>query len=172
MPVLWHRVLTRGKGERRVSMNDCNPEFPDRMLICCDCGSSFSISACDQLFFHRRELRDPKRCPACRYKRSEDRLTSGPLREGEQVLVCISCGVNFLFSADEQQFFQQRGFTNTPKRCPRCRAMRRPREEAAMYSNRDRLRELWQARAVVPFAPSRGNPTYCRTCFDSRRTSP
>ena len=34
---------------------------------------------------------------------------------------CSDRGTTFTFSAGEQEFFQTRGFTNEPKRCPECR---------------------------------------------------
>ena len=43
----------------------------------------------------------------------------------DQVLTCADCGIDFVFSASEQEFFAQKGFTSAPKRCPACRAQRR-----------------------------------------------
>jgi NAD-dependent SIR2 family protein deacetylase len=40
-------------------------------------------------------------------------------------LQCSDCGANFTFSAEEQEFFQSRGYTNEPKRCPECRQARK-----------------------------------------------
>jgi len=34
---------------------------------------------------------------------------------------CSDCGTTFTFSAGEQDYFQTKGFTNEPKRCPTCR---------------------------------------------------
>ncbi len=31
---------------------------------------------------------------------------------------CSDCGTVFTFSAEEQEFFQSKGYTNEPKRCP------------------------------------------------------
>ena len=39
----------------------------------------------------------------------------------EKSLQCSDCGATFTFSAEEQEFFQSRGYTNEPKRCPSCR---------------------------------------------------
>ena len=35
----------------------------------------------------------------------------------DQVLTCADCGIDFVFSASEQEFFAQKGFTSAPKRC-------------------------------------------------------
>ena len=40
---------------------------------------------------------------------------------------CSDCKATFTFSAGEQEFFQSKGFTNEPKRCPSCRRINRAR---------------------------------------------
>ena len=40
----------------------------------------------------------------------------------DKSLQCSDCGATFTFSAGEQEFFQSRGYTNEPKRCPSCRS--------------------------------------------------
>jgi N-acetylglutamate synthase-like GNAT family acetyltransferase len=40
---------------------------------------------------------------------------------------CSDCGVTFAFTAGEQEFFQSKGFTNEPKRCPECRRTNKAR---------------------------------------------
>jgi CxxC-x17-CxxC domain-containing protein len=42
----------------------------------------------------------------------------------DQSLTCRDCGQSFAFTASEQDFYAQRGFT-TPLRCPDCRASRK-----------------------------------------------
>ena len=39
-------------------------------------------------------------------------------------LTCADCGQEFVFTASEQDFYAQRGFTD-PRRCPSCRASRK-----------------------------------------------
>lgn len=54
-----------------------------------------------------------------------------PPAEGEavsvedQTLTCVQCGSQFVFSAEEQEFFASRELTEPPKRCRPCRAERR-----------------------------------------------
>ncbi len=43
----------------------------------------------------------------------------------DRSLECFDCGATFTFSADEQEFFAGKGFTNDPKRCPTCRQARK-----------------------------------------------
>jgi CxxC-x17-CxxC domain-containing protein len=42
----------------------------------------------------------------------------------DQDLTCRDCGQSFAFTASEQDFYAQRGFTS-PLRCPSCRAARK-----------------------------------------------
>ncbi|MSP78796.1 MAG: zinc-binding protein, partial [Dehalococcoidia bacterium] len=39
----------------------------------------------------------------------------------DKTLTCRDCGQTFGFTASEQEFFQQKGYTNEPQRCPSCR---------------------------------------------------
>jgi CxxC-x17-CxxC domain-containing protein len=55
----------------------------------------------------------------------------GPIGRGfpqvytDRVIACIDCGQEFTFTAGEQEFYEQRGFTEAPKRCTSCRAARK-----------------------------------------------
>ena len=43
----------------------------------------------------------------------------------DKSIQCSDCGATFTFSAEEQEFFQSKGYTNEPKRCPSCRQARK-----------------------------------------------
>ena len=43
----------------------------------------------------------------------------------DKTLTCSDCTKSFTFSAEEQEQFQSRGYTNEPKRCPECRQARK-----------------------------------------------
>ena len=43
----------------------------------------------------------------------------------DKTLTCRECGTQFVFTAGEQEFYAQKGFTNEPTRCPACRAARK-----------------------------------------------
>ncbi|MFQ5718165.1 MAG: zinc-ribbon domain containing protein [Acidobacteriota bacterium] len=43
-------------------------------------------------------------------------------------LVCSDCAVSFPFTADEQKFYQDKGFANEPKRCKPCRTARKSQD--------------------------------------------
>lgn len=39
----------------------------------------------------------------------------------DKTLKCRDCGREFVWTVGEQEFYQQKGFTNEPTRCPECR---------------------------------------------------
>ena len=47
----------------------------------------------------------------------------------DRTLTCRDCGQEFVFTAGEQAFYQERGFTD-PQRCPSCRAARKSQRNA------------------------------------------
>ena len=88
----------------------------------------------------------------------------------DQVLTCTDCGVDFVFSASEQEFFAQKGFSSAPKRCSSCRAQRRASGNGGGYSRGPR--EMFDAVCArcgkdtqVPFRPTGARPVYCSDCF-------
>jgi CxxC-x17-CxxC domain-containing protein len=43
----------------------------------------------------------------------------------DKSLVCSDCGQEFVFTAGEQSFYQEKGFSHEPKRCKTCRARKK-----------------------------------------------
>ena len=43
----------------------------------------------------------------------------------DETLSCRDCGRQFVFTSGEQEFYQSRGLTNKPGRCPECRSARK-----------------------------------------------
>jgi len=43
----------------------------------------------------------------------------------DKTLTCVQCKSEFVFSAGEQQFYQERGLGSPPKRCKQCRRARK-----------------------------------------------
>lgn len=87
----------------------------------------------------------------------------------DRYLTCRECGEEFLFSASEQEFFAEKGFTNDPGRCPHCRAARKNRTRTGGQS-----RQMYPAvcatcgkETEVPFQPRGDRPVYCRECYRS-----
>ena len=100
-------------------------------------------------------------------------------------LTCKDCGNPFVFTAGEQEFYQQRGLMNQPGRCSDCRAARKASGGGgASYGGSSRgggggyggEREFFTAtcsscgkEARVPFQPRGDKPVYCSSCFETRR---
>ena len=83
-------------------------------------------------------------------------------------VLCVDCGLEFVFSAGEQQFFQEKGFTNEPKHCKQCKAKR----EGTTGRRRSETRVICSecgSDTTVPFKPTQGRPVMCRTCFGKIR---
>jgi Probable zinc-ribbon domain len=43
----------------------------------------------------------------------------------DQQLTCADCNRDFTWTAGEQEFFNEKGFTNPPQRCKECRQAKR-----------------------------------------------
>ena len=94
----------------------------------------------------------------------------------DKSLECSDCGTTFTFSAEEQEFFQSKGYVNEPKRCPECRQARKSeRDGNSSYSSR---RQMFPAVCAecgkdteVPFEPREGRPVYCSDCYRKVRPS-
>ena len=115
----------------------------------------------------------------------------------DRTLTCRDCGQQFAFTAGEQEFYQSRGLTNEPGRCPDCRRARRSGGGGggggggyAYSSSSDGMtggqgggggydrprREMFPAtcsqcgkETQVPFQPRGDKPVYCSDCFESVR---
>lgn len=86
----------------------------------------------------------------------------------DKTLSCRECGADFIFTASEQEFYAEKGFTNEPGRCPRCRAARRQRNNGGSRAPREMYAVICAecgAETEVPFRPSGDRPVYCRDCF-------
>jgi CxxC-x17-CxxC domain-containing protein len=54
--------------------------------------------------------------------------------DGDRTITCVDCGTEFAFTEGEQQFYAQRGFTESPKRCATCRSRRKAQRQSDPYS--------------------------------------
>jgi CxxC-x17-CxxC domain-containing protein len=120
-----------------------------------------------------------------------DRRGFNPLLGGvfvtytDQVITCTDCGIDFVFSASEQEFFAEKGFASAPKRCSSCRAQRRASGGGASsygsgggfggggFSGPREMHDAVCARCgnetQVPFRPTGARPVYCSDCFRMMR---
>ncbi len=93
----------------------------------------------------------------------------------DKSLQCADCGTSFTFTAEEQDFYQSKGFTNEPKRCPQCRQVRKAeRQGSNSYGS---SREMFPVVCAecgkdteVPFQPTGDRPVYCSDCYSKSRT--
>jgi len=94
----------------------------------------------------------------------------------DKTLQCSDCGVEFAFTAEEQEFFQSKGYENEPKRCPSCRQARK----ADRYGNSGGYtrRQMFPVTCAecgkdteVPFEPRGDRPVYCSDCYRKVRPS-
>ena len=105
----------------------------------------------------------------------------------DKTITCRDCGMDFVFTTGEQEFYAQKGFTNEPTRCSSCRQARkaggsRNSYSSDSYGSRDSYsrapREMHSAtcascgrEAQVPFVPRGDKPVYCSDCFQQQRQS-
>ena len=88
----------------------------------------------------------------------------------DKTLVCKECGNEFVFTAGEQEFYAEKGFTNEPQRCKACR-------DARKSARGDRgPRQMFEAVCAecgktcqVPFEPKNDRPVYCSECFENHK---
>jgi CxxC-x17-CxxC domain-containing protein len=101
----------------------------------------------------------------------------------DRTMTCVDCGVEFIHSAADQEFYAEKGFTSDPKRCTSCRAYRRSSRDGddarsiggpRGYERPDDRgpKEYFVAvctscgnQAQVPFKPRMDKPVYCSDCF-------
>ncbi len=87
----------------------------------------------------------------------------------DKTLQCADCGATFTFSADDQEFYQSKGYTNEPKRCPECRRSRKTERQGTGYNgNRQMYAAVCAecgANTEVPFQPRGDKPVYCSDCY-------
>ena len=93
----------------------------------------------------------------------------------DKSIQCSDCGATFTFSAQDQEFFQSKGYTNEPKRCPSCRSARKAERggnTGGGYSGGSR--QMFPATCAtcgkateVPFQPRGDKPVYCSDCYRS-----
>lgn len=91
----------------------------------------------------------------------------------DKTLTCQDCGAEFTFTADDQDFYASKGYTE-PKRCPDCRRARKAERgyDGGGYGSRQMFAITCSncgRPAEVPFQPRGDRPVYCSDCFGSVR---
>ncbi|HET8852922.1 MAG TPA: zinc-ribbon domain containing protein [Ktedonobacteraceae bacterium] len=94
----------------------------------------------------------------------------------DQTLYCRDCNQEFVFTVGEQEFYASRGLTNSPSRCPSCRAARKGQSSGDRYSSGPReARQMYTItcsscgnEAQVPFQPRGDRPVFCSDCYQAQ----
>ena len=89
----WSVLPTALKGSR----GEAAMEFHDKVLKCSECGSEFVFTAGEQMFFADKGFKnEPKRCKACKAKRTEGMGANGSVPgtavRSETKTTCSQCG--------------------------------------------------------------------------------
>jgi CxxC-x17-CxxC domain-containing protein len=94
----------------------------------------------------------------------------------DKSIECSDCGTTFTFSAEDQEFYQSKGYVNDPKRCPECRQARKSGRSG--NSSYGAPRQMFPATCAecgqstqVPFQPRGDRPVYCSDCYRKVRPS-
>jgi CxxC-x17-CxxC domain-containing protein len=103
---------------------------------------------------------------------------------GDQYLTCVDCGEQFVFTAGERTFYEEKGLSHPPTRCKRCREQRKAQRGSGGGGGGGRDRGDSEGRPMhttvcsncgaetqVPFVPVSGRPVYCRNCYQSMKGS-
>ena len=95
----------------------------------------------------------------------------------DKSIQCSDCGITFTHSAEDQEFYQSKGYTNEPKRCPECRRTRK-QERNNSNGGYNSPRQMFPAtcgdcgkETEVPFEPRGDKPVYCSDCYRKVRSS-
>jgi CxxC-x17-CxxC domain-containing protein len=98
------------------------------------------------------------------------------------LLTCSDCGQEFVFTAGEQQFFQERGYSS-PRRCKPCRQAKQGAGGGGGYAAPRSQQDVGYGggggtstgttvvcascgqTTTVPFEPRGDRPVYCKSCY-------
>lgn len=56
----------------------------------------------------------------------------------DKTITCKDCGTEFVFTAREQEFYKEKGFTNEPVRCKECRDKKKAERNNNNFRRNDR----------------------------------
>lgn len=59
------------------------------------------------------------------------------MEKEDKTIVCKDCGQEFTFTVGEQEFYDEKGFTNEPVRCSDCRRKKKEEKYNNRYNNNE-----------------------------------
>ncbi len=92
-------------------------------------------------------------------------------------LMCSDCGQAFTFTAEDQEYFRERGYSS-PKRCKPCRLAKKNEQSNGGGSYRGESQgtsvicSQCGQQTTVPFEPRGDRPVYCQSCYRPKKSSP
>jgi CxxC-x17-CxxC domain-containing protein len=103
---------------------------------------------------------------------------------GDLQLTCSDCGQDFVFTADDQAFFRERGYS-APKRCRNCRQAKKAQQgggggggyagggggggfRAGATTGTSVICAGCGQQTTVPFEPRGDRPVFCRSCYQAQ----
>ncbi len=96
---------------------------------------------------------------------------------GDIQLTCSDCGREFTFTAADQSFYQERGYS-APKRCKSCRQAKKADQQGGGGYGGGGGRSSNATTVIcagcgqqttVPFEPRGDRPVFCRDCFQAQK---
>lgn len=95
----------------------------------------------------------------------------------DKQIVCVACGTDFTFTAEEQEFYGSKGFQE-PKKCKPCRQAAKGNRGGGGGGYGRAPRQLYDVvcsacgvQTQVPFQPNGSKPVYCRDCYQNQSAS-
>lgn len=92
----------------------------------------------------------------------------------DKKITCRDCAKDFVWTAGEQQFFQEKGFDRAPIRCLDCRKKKKQMHQKT--NTPSEIQRFFQVKckkcgktSEVPFEPQSPNDLVCSDCFYAER---
>jgi CxxC-x17-CxxC domain-containing protein len=92
----------------------------------------------------------------------------------DKALRCVECGAEFIWTAGEQAYYQEKQLQHEPRRCRVCKTKRAarplPSPVRPAKGSAEAVCTACGRPTTVPFKPAPGRPVFCRDCYQHRRT--
>lgn len=89
----------------------------------------------------------------------------------DKYIRCRDCDASFLFSKEEQCYFQERGLKHSPRRCHNCRVLRKAQSKLEKRNSVTAIVCIsCKTLTYVPFKPKGHSPIYCRICMHKKKS--
>jgi len=92
----------------------------------------------------------------------------------DKTIKCKDCGQDFVWTAEEQEFYEKKGFS-APLRCKECRVKARANFNNGQGGSTHQRQSFpitcsqCGKQDTVPFEPKGDRPVLCRDCFRKQR---